>query len=142
MATARKPSKRPSPKPKRKTAKAITAPRAPSTTTVSAKAFAAALARIDALERKLARLSALPITVAPGGDVTIEAGASLILRGASIKLEAAATVQMQAARIDVTAGIVNADSGIFNASGIVKCDTLQTNTVIASSYTPGAGNVW
>jgi hypothetical protein len=142
MATARKPSKRPSPEPKRKTAKAITAPRAPSTTTVSAKAFAAALTRIGALERRIAQLSALPIRVAPGGDVTIEAGAALILRGATIKLEAAATLQMQGARIDVTAGLVNVDTGIVKASGIVKCDTLQTNSVIASSYTPGAGNVW
>jgi hypothetical protein len=74
--------------------------------------------------------------------VTIEAGAALILRGATVKLEAAATLQMQGARIDVTAGLVNVDTGIVKASGIVKCDTLQTNSVIASSYTPGAGNVW
>jgi hypothetical protein len=24
----------------------------------------------------------------------------------------------------------------------VKCDTLITNSVISSSYTPGAGNIW
>jgi hypothetical protein len=26
-------------------------------------------------------------------------------------------------------------------SGVVQCDTLITNTVIASTYTPGAGNL-
>jgi hypothetical protein len=25
---------------------------------------------------------------------------------------------------------------------VVKCDTLITNSVISSSYTPGAGNIW
>jgi hypothetical protein len=25
---------------------------------------------------------------------------------------------------------------------VVKCDTLVTNSVVASSYTPGAGNIW
>jgi hypothetical protein len=31
--------------------------------------------------------------------------------------------------------------GAATFSGQVKCDTLVTNSVVASSYTPGAGNV-
>jgi hypothetical protein len=27
-------------------------------------------------------------------------------------------------------------------SGVLKCDTLVANSVVASSYTPGAGNIW
>ncbi len=30
---------------------------------------------------------------------------------------------------------------IANYSGVLKSDTLTTNTVIAASYTPGVGNV-
>jgi hypothetical protein len=34
---------------------------------------------------------------------------------------------------------VNAGSADF--SGVVRCDTLVANSVVASSYTPGQGNV-
>ncbi len=27
-------------------------------------------------------------------------------------------------------------------SGVVQADTLMANTVVASTYSPGAGNVW
>ena len=32
--------------------------------------------------------------------------------------------------------------GSTEVSGVLKCQTLIADTVIASSYTPGAGNVW
>jgi hypothetical protein len=34
------------------------------------------------------------------------------------------------------------DSALADFTGIVKCSTLQATTVIASTYTPGAGNIW
>lgn len=143
MASTRKQSKRPSPKPRQNAATARSAAaRTPATKTVSPKDFAAALTRIATLERQVAQLLALPIRLTPGGAVTIEAAGALILRGATVKVGASATIQMQGARIDVTAGMVNVDTGIVKASGILKCDTLQANSVIASSYTPGAGNLW
>jgi len=37
---------------------------------------------------------------------------------------------------------VKVDAAIADFSGIVKCDVLQANTVVAQTYTPGAGNVW
>jgi hypothetical protein len=27
-------------------------------------------------------------------------------------------------------------------SGVVQCDTLIASSVVGSSYTPGAGNIW
>ena len=42
----------------------------------------------------------------------------------------------------VSAGMVKVDAAMSKFSGIVKCDVLQTNSVISSSYTPGAGNIW
>jgi hypothetical protein len=38
--------------------------------------------------------------------------------------------------------MVKVDAAIADFSGIVKCAVLQTNAVISTSYTPGAGNVW
>jgi hypothetical protein len=38
--------------------------------------------------------------------------------------------------------MVKVDTAIATFTGIVKCELLQTNTVISSAYTPGAGNIW
>jgi hypothetical protein len=38
--------------------------------------------------------------------------------------------------------MVKVDAGMSTFSGVVKCDTLISNTVISSTYTPGAGNIW
>jgi hypothetical protein len=38
--------------------------------------------------------------------------------------------------------MVTVDAGMSRFSGVVSCDTLITNTCIAATYTPGAGNIW
>jgi hypothetical protein len=37
---------------------------------------------------------------------------------------------------------VTVQTGSAEFAGVVKCSTLIADTVIASSYTPGAGNIW
>ncbi len=46
------------------------------------------------------------------------------------------------AGMTVTAAKVTVDAALSKFSGVVNCDTLITNAVVSSSYTPGAGNVW
>jgi uncharacterized protein involved in type VI secretion and phage assembly len=54
-----------------------------------------------------------------------------------------AKVQITAAsEVDVTAPTVNVSAAMSSFSGIVQCQVLQATTVVASTYTPGAGNVW
>ncbi len=31
---------------------------------------------------------------------------------------------------------------MLEASGVVRADTMQANSMIAAVYTPGAGNLW
>jgi len=38
--------------------------------------------------------------------------------------------------------MLEVDAGMSKFSGVVQCDTLIATSVVASSYTPGAGNVW
>ena len=38
--------------------------------------------------------------------------------------------------------MVTVDAGMAKFSGVVECDTLVANSVVAASYTPGAGNIW
>ena len=53
-----------------------------------------------------------------------------------------AKVKVNASQVEVSAGMVKVDAAMSKFSGIVQCDTLISNAVISSSYTPGAGNIW
>ena len=52
-----------------------------------------------------------------------------------VKIESPATLELSAAMVEVNAGMAR-------FSGVVQCSTLIANSVVASSYTPGAGNIW
>lgn len=76
------------------------------------------------------------ITVDDGNGNTLE------MASAGITVTASAKVTVNASTVKVSAGMVTVDAGMSKFSGVVKCDTLITNSVVSSSYTPGAGNVW
>jgi uncharacterized protein involved in type VI secretion and phage assembly len=90
----------------------------------------------------------------PGGQkIALQDGPGSILiqdsNGNSIKLDtsgititASAKVSISASQAEVTAGIVNVNAGMSKFSGVVNSDTVITNSVVSSSYTPGAGNIW
>ncbi|QSA98397.1 phage baseplate assembly protein V [Methylococcus sp. EFPC2] len=85
------------------------------------------------------------ITLKDGpGSVTVEDanGNSIKLDSSGITINAAATVKVTAAKVDVSAGLVNVDTAMAKFSGVVKCETLISTSVISTSYTPGAGNIW
>jgi hypothetical protein len=57
----------------------------------------------------------------------------------------APTAQVQvtaAASMSVTAPQMSVNAAMATFSGIVNCQVLQATTVVATTYTPGAGNVW
>ena len=64
------------------------------------------------------------------------------LDSSGVTIEAAGKVALEAASVSVAAGQVTVEAGMFRASGVVQCDTLIANAVVAASYTPGAGNIW
>jgi hypothetical protein len=64
------------------------------------------------------------------------------LATAGITLTSGSVVKIEAAKVDVSAGMVNVDTALAKFSGIVKCEVLQATTVISTTYTPGAGNIW
>jgi uncharacterized protein involved in type VI secretion and phage assembly len=67
---------------------------------------------------------------------------SIRLTATGVKVTAAARLELAAGTVKVSTGQLEVDAGMTRFSGVVQCDTLITNSVIASSYTPGAGNVW
>ena len=79
----------------------------------------------------------------PGACELVDSnGNSIKLESSGITVTASATVTVNAGTVKVSAGMVNVDAGMSKFSGVVQCDTLITNAVVSSSYTPGAGNIW
>jgi phage baseplate assembly protein V len=69
-------------------------------------------------------------------------GASITLEHGNVTIKAPGVVEIDASQIKASASIVEVDAGMSKFSGVVQCDTLVANSVVASSYTPGAGNIW
>lgn len=85
------------------------------------------------------------ITLKDGpGAITAEDsnGNSIKMESAGITITASAKVKINAAMVEVSAGMVKVDAGMSKFSGVVKSDTVITNSVVSASYTPGAGNIW
>lgn len=84
------------------------------------------------------------VTVSDNGTkvVLTNASSTITLDPQGVKIEASGKVEVQAASVSVSTGMVTVDAGMSSFSGVVKCDTLIATTVVASTYTPGAGNVW
>lgn len=85
------------------------------------------------------------VTLADGpGKITIEDsnGNSIDMETAGITITGAAKVTVNAPQVAVSAGMVQVDAATSKFSGVVQCDTLIATSVVSTSYTPGAGNIW
>lgn len=67
------------------------------------------------------------VKISPSGEISISASSQLKLDAASIKL---------------SSGMVEVNAGFTKFSGVVQCSALIANSVVSSTYTPGAGNIW
>jgi len=78
-----------------------------------------------------------------GGKIELSAaGNTITLDTSGVTITTGAKVTVQASQVSVSAGMVQVDAAMSTFSGIVKCDTLIANTVVSTTYTPGAGNIW
>lgn len=83
------------------------------------------------------------LTDSAGGKVELEAaGSSVTLDSAGVAIKTGGKVSIEASQVQVTSGQVTVDAATWSFSGIGTCDVVTFTTVIATTYTPGAGNVW
>lgn len=85
------------------------------------------------------------ITLKDGpGEIEIKDGNgnTVTLEASGISVDAAARLSISAAQVAVSASLVSVDAGMSNFSGVVRADTVICNSIVAASYTPGAGNIW
>jgi len=69
-------------------------------------------------------------------------GNEISLKPGTLSIRAAGLLRMAAAKVEIDAGEVEVNAGVARFAGVVQCDTLVANSVVAASYTPGAGNTW
>lgn len=116
-----------------------------------------AMQRIEALEERLARLESVlsvnsdgsvqmsatgQLRIVATNHILLEAGANFVeLSIVGAEVAAAGQLKLNAAETRVQSGMVNVSAAMSQFSGVVRSDTLVTNTVVASTYTPGAGNL-
>lgn len=78
-----------------------------------------------------------------GGKLEVKAaGSTVTIDTSGVKVDTPAQVQINASTVTVTASLVSVDAPTVNFSGIVNCPTIVATTVVGTTYTPGAGNVW
>jgi uncharacterized protein involved in type VI secretion and phage assembly len=70
-----------------------------------------------------------------GNAVTMEPSGVTVNSSSKVTINTGASVEVNAATVTVNAG-----QATF--SGVVQASTVITNSVVSSSYTPGAGNIW
>jgi hypothetical protein len=78
---------------------------------------------------------------APLVELSDEHGNSLRLSPSGIDIAAAGEVRINASKISFASALGSADAGMWTFSGVVKSSTLIADSVVAASYTPGAGNL-
>jgi uncharacterized protein involved in type VI secretion and phage assembly len=78
-----------------------------------------------------------------GNKVEVTNGSSsMVIEPAGVTIKTGAKVKIDASTVEVNSAMVTVNSGLSKFSGVVQCDTLIATTVVGSTYTPGAGNIW
>ena len=68
-------------------------------------------------------------------------GNAVKLEANGVTVTASARLKVSASTIEIDAGQIEINASMARFAGVVECDTLITNSVVAASYTPGVGNV-
>jgi uncharacterized protein involved in type VI secretion and phage assembly len=78
-----------------------------------------------------------------GNKVEVTNGSSsMVIEPSGVTIQTGAKVKIDASTVEVNSAMVTVNSGLSKFSGVVQCDTLIATTVVGSTYTPGAGNIW
>ena len=96
--------------------------------------------RVQSLEQQLNTLKDL--VNALQGQLTTMTSAIQVDNAGNMTIGQAGTVTLQGNIVNINASSIDAQAATSKFSGVVQSDTLITNSVVSSSYTPGAGNIW
>ena len=69
-------------------------------------------------------------------------GNTVELEPTGVRVNTSAEVAFTGSTAEISVGGLTVSAGMSRFSGVVQADTVITNSVVAASYTPGAGNIW
>ena len=102
--------------------------------------------RVDVHEQLIIETAAgQTITLTDGaGSIRLEdtSGNSIQMENGMVTVKSPGKLVWLAAIIEIEGSVVQVNAAMLQCCGIVKSDTLEATNVVASNYTPGAGNVW
>ncbi len=75
-------------------------------------------------------------------QVTDANGNTVTLNASGVTVQSSGAVNVQASTVSITAGSVAVNAGMSTFSGVVQAQSVITPSVVAATYTPGAGNIW
>lgn len=78
---------------------------------------------------------------ATGNAVTLAAAGVTVGSATTVTVNASARVVLSASIVEINGTSVTINAPTTNVNGVLQCQTLMSNSVIASSYSPGSGNV-
>lgn len=100
-------------------------------------------AQQSTIELETSRGVKLTLVDQGGGKCQLDCGATTVtIDDSGIHIITTGKAELSATSVSVSAATVKVDAAVSTFSGLVKCDVLQASSVISSSYTPGAGNIW
>jgi uncharacterized protein involved in type VI secretion and phage assembly len=90
-----------------------------------------------------ARGQHLTLDDGPPSMITIDdgSGSTITLDASGIRVSSPSKATITTSVAAISASKIDLVSPIVEASGVVKCQTLMATSVVASTYTPGAGNL-
>lgn len=84
------------------------------------------------------------VELTDGGSKIQLTNGSMIIRmeGETIAIESAGSVNIKTSSVRIDAPQLQCTAALATFDGTISCQTLAATSVISSSYTPGAGNIW
>ncbi len=79
----------------------------------------------------------------PGSVEIVDSnGNSVKLQTSGITVNASAKVTVTASMVEISASMVTVSAPMAQFSGTVQAQTVICSSIVSTSYTPGAGNIW
>ena len=80
----------------------------------------------------------------PGNVEIVDSNGNTVkLETSGVTVEATAKVTIiSSSMVNVKSPVVKVDAGMSVFNGNIKAHTVKCDSIIAASYTPGAGNIW
>lgn len=75
-------------------------------------------------------------------DIEDNNGNRIRLDATGVTVETAGKAKIAASQVELDSAQLTVTAGMSIFGGVVQCDTMIANSVVAASYTPGAGNIW